>query len=242
MGRWDVVKGAAHANPRTVNDKHTTAINKEVEIWDQNKEVEIWDQSPSKNRLVTFNPRNSYDLRVPLHAQRITPDTPTPIPTTKPLCRSQRIADIGILSSNTPPDDTPARNTRSQVKERTITQEAILACMNTYNYITSRSLTPANIARRLFSIEILNAVLDKDTGELLKMRHLLKNPKYKDVWGKSYTTELGRLAQGIPGVSKGTNTILFITRDKIPFERLKDVTYGCICANYCPEKDDPNCS
>jgi hypothetical protein len=49
------------------------------------------------------------------------------------------------------------------------------------------------------------------------MCHLLTNPKYKDVWGKSYTTELGRLAQGIPGVSKGTNTIVFITRDKILF-------------------------
>ena len=95
----------------------------------------------------------------------------------KPLRRSQQIADLGILSSNTPPDDTPARNTRSQVKERTITQEAILACMNTYNYITSRSLTPANAARRSFPVEILNAVLDKDTGELLEMRHLLKNPK-----------------------------------------------------------------
>ena len=90
--------------------------------------------------------------------------------------------------------------------------------MNTYNYITSCSLTPANASRRSFPVEILNAVLDKDTGELLEMRHLLVNPKYKDVWGKSYTTELGRLAQGIPGVSKGTNTIMFITRNKIPMD------------------------
>ena len=112
--------------------------------------------------------------------------------------------------------------------------------MNTYNYITSRSLTPANASRCLFPVEILNAVLDKDTGELLEMRHLLVNPKYKDVWGKSYTTELGRLAQGIPGISEGTNTIVFITRDKIPMDRLKNVTYGRICANYRPEKADPN--
>jgi len=112
--------------------------------------------------------------------------------------------------------------------------------MNTYNYITSRSLTPANASRRSFPVEILNAVLDKDTGELLEMHHLLVNPKYKDVWGKSHTTELGRLAQGIPGVSKGTNTIVFITRDEIPMDRLKNVTYGRICANYRPEKADPN--
>ena len=112
--------------------------------------------------------------------------------------------------------------------------------MNTYNYITSRSLTPANTSRRLFPVDILNAVLNKDTGELLEMCHLLKNQKYKDVWGKSYTTELGRLAQGIPGISKITNTIVSITRDKIPFDRLKDITYGRICANYRLEKDDPN--
>ena len=111
--------------------------------------------------------------------------------------------------------------------------------MNTYNYITSRCLTPANASRRSFPAEILNVVLNKDTGELLEMHHLLINPKYKDVWGKSYTTELGRLAQGIPGVSKGTNTIVFTTLDKIPMDRRKNITYGHICANYCPKKDRP---
>ncbi len=44
----------------------------------------------------------------------------------------------------------------------------------------------------------------------MEMRHILINLKYKYLWGKSYTTELGCLAQGIPGKSKGTNTIVFI--------------------------------
>jgi hypothetical protein len=79
-----------------------------------------------------------------------------------------------------------------------------------------------------------------DNGKLLEMQHLLVNPKYKELWGKSYTAELGRLAQGIPGVSKGTNSKVFIARNEIPFAWLKDVTYGCICVNYCPKKDDPN--
>jgi len=83
--------------------------------------------------------------------------------------------------------------------------------MTTHNYITLRSLTPANASPCLFPVKIFNAVLNKDTGELLEMRHLLANPKYKDVLGESYTTELGHLAKGIPGVSKGTNTIVFIT-------------------------------
>jgi hypothetical protein len=147
---------------------------------------------------------------------------------------------LGIPTANTCLNDTPAHNTRSQVQHCTITQEAILACMNTYNYINSRSPTPANAARQSFPIKLLNDVLNKDTGELLEMRHLLVNPKYKELWGKFHTTELGRLAQGIPGVSKGTNTIVFIARDEIPFAWLKDITYGRVYVNYHPKKDDPN--
>ena len=171
--------------------------------------------TPAINGHIAHNETSArtQELRVPLHTRRI---LPTPIPITKPPRRSQRIADLGILSPNTPPVDTPAHNTRSRIRERTITQEAILACMNTYNYITSRSLTPANASRRSFPPKILNAVLDMDTGELLEMRHLLVNPKYKDVWGKSYTTELGCLAQDIPRISEGTNTIVFIRNSNGP--------------------------
>jgi hypothetical protein len=50
---------------------------------------------------------------------------------------------------------------------------------------------------------MLHAILDKTTGHFMEMRHLLVNPKYKELWGKSYKKELGSLAQGIPGVSKG---------------------------------------
>jgi hypothetical protein len=147
---------------------------------------------------------------------------------------------LGILTANTHLNNTPAHNTRSQVQHCTITQEAILACINTCNYISSCSLTPANAARHSFPVEILNAVLNMDTGKLLEMRHLLVNPMHKELWGKSYTTEFGRLAQGISGVSKGTDTIVFIARNEIPFARLKDVTYGPVCVNYHPKKDDPN--
>jgi hypothetical protein len=130
----------------------------------------------------------------------------------------------------------------SQVQHPTITQEAILACINTCKYISSCSLTPANAAHCLFPVKILNAVLDMDTGKLLEMRHLLVNSKYKEIWGKSYTTELGCLAQGIPGASKGIDTILFIAHHENPFAQLKDVTYGQVCVKYRPKKDDPNCT
>ena len=87
---------------------------------------------------------------------------------------------------------------------------------------------------------MLQAVLDKSTGQLMEMRHLLINPKYKELWGKLYTKELARLAQGIPGVSKGTNTIIFIKRNEIPADRHCNTTYTRVCVNYHPKKDDPN--
>jgi hypothetical protein len=64
---------------------------------------------------------------------------------------------------------------------------------------------------------MLNAVLDMTTSKLMEMRHLLVNPKHKDLWGKSYTKELGRLAQGIPGVTV-TDTIIFIQRNEVPLK------------------------
>jgi hypothetical protein len=87
---------------------------------------------------------------------------------------------------------------------------------------------------------MLHAALDKTTGHLMEMRHLLVNPKYKELCGRSYTKELGCLAQGMPGVSKGTNTIVFIRRNDIPHNRKRDVTYMHVCVNYCLEKEDPN--
>jgi hypothetical protein len=69
---------------------------------------------------------------VPPRLQKYHPPNPTPISPTKPLRMSQRIANWGILTANTCLDDTPAHNRCSQVQHCTITQEAILACLNTH--------------------------------------------------------------------------------------------------------------
>jgi len=84
-----------------------------------------------------------------------------------------------------------------------------LACITTYSDMTNQHITARNASCRKFPKNMLNAVLDMTTSELMEMRHLLVNPKYKELWGNSYTKELGRLAQGVPGVS-GTDTITFI--------------------------------
>eukprot|EP00804_Cyclotella_cryptica_P008217 CCRYP_015150-RC/>CCRYP_015150-RC protein AED:0.40 eAED:0.40 QI:0/0/0/1/0/0/2/0/208 len=74
----------------------------------------------------------------------------------------------------------------------------------------------------------------------MEYRHLIANPKYRDAWTSAYGKELGRLAQGLPGTVAGTNTIVFISKADIPSDRWRDVTYGRIVANFCPEKDDPH--
>jgi len=75
--------------------------------------------------------------------------------------------------------------------------------------------------------EMANSVMGEN-GELLEYRHLIANPKTRATWSHSYGNELGRLAQGMPGRAKGTDTIFFIPRHMVPKERTRDVTYGII--------------
>jgi hypothetical protein len=70
------------------------------------------------------------------------------------------------------------------------------------------------------------AVMEKDTGWLLNYQQLICNPKYKIAWNLSAGNEFGCSAQGVGNSIKGTNTIKFIHKRKVPTSRLKDVTYG----------------
>ena len=67
--------------------------------------------------------------------------------------------------------------------------------------------------------------------DLLEYHHLLKNPKYRDIWSKSFGTEIRRLATT-------TKTIAFMSKSMIPQNRRKDITYGRIECIYCSEKKD----
>ena len=78
---------------------------------------------------------------------------------------------------------------------------------------------------------MLNAVLNKETGELMEYHHIMKTPKYRELYCKSYSKEMGRLAQGLPRIVNGTNTIFFINKEDIPEEQWKDVTYGRVVVN-----------
>jgi hypothetical protein len=123
-----------------------------------------------------------------------------------------------------------------------ITQEAMLACIHNYGEATNHPVTAHHTALQQYPSNMLHAVLNRTTSPLMEMWHLLMNPKYKELWGKSYTKEPRRLGQGIPGVSKGTNTIVFICREDIPHDCKCNITYVQVCVNYRSEKEDPNCT
>jgi hypothetical protein len=60
-----------------------------------------------------------------------------------------------------------------------------------------------------FLCDFAYLVLDGKTGDLLEYWHLLKRPKYKDVWSQSFRKEIWRLAMA-------TETIAFLTKQQIP--------------------------
>ncbi len=70
-----------------------------------------------------------------------------------------------------------------------------------------------------FLCDFASVVLDDETGDLLEYRHLLRHPKYRDVWSKSFGAEIHRLATT-------TEMIGFMSKDMIPHNRHKDITYG----------------
>jgi hypothetical protein len=105
--------------------------------------------------------------------------------------------------------------------------------------INQMKLSPASLAGRRFSLEMINVVLNEETGEIMEYRQIINSPKYRNLYRNSYSKELGRLSQGIPDVVKGTNTIFFIDKADVPAERWKDITYGRVVVDYRPEKSDP---
>ena len=92
--------------------------------------------------------------------------------------------------------DAPARNTRAQ--RRTLTQEVMYFGMN----IMSTPATPKHLASRKFPMK------------LLEYRYLRINPQYRQVWGKLFGDEIGRLAQGMPNRVDGTDTMFLLTKTR----------------------------
>ena len=138
-------------------------------------------------------------------------------------------------------DDTPpAQNTRSRAVTRSITDEAMLSCLEMSTHRLSAKATASRKYPLAVLCELAGSVLDATTGDLLEYRHLIRHPLYKVVWRKAHGKEIGRLAQGIPGIVVGTDTLDFIYKSEIPANRFRDCTYATIVCNERPEKEDPN--
>ena len=106
--------------------------------------------------------------------------------------------------------------------------------------ISQVKMVPRKLAGRCFLKEVINAVLNKDTGDFLEYCHLTGNPKYRKIWGKSYGNDFRRLAQGTPGRVEGTDTLFFVDKEDLPTARYRDIMYGRIVVSYRPKKQDPN--
>ena len=134
--------------------------------------------------------------------------------------------------------NTPAQNTRS--KRKALTQEVILSCME----LTDTPATPRQLALKKLPMkllcEIAGAVLDGETGEMMEYRHLRISPRYREVWGKLFRNEIGRLAQDMPGRVDGTNTLFFIDEEKIPRDRRRGVTYRRVVCDVLDGKAGKN--
>ena len=66
----------------------------------------------------------------------------------------------------------------------------------------------------------------------MEYRHLIDNPKYRDIWIHGYGNEFGQLTQGLKGRVEGTDTVFFIVKEDLPASRWKGVTYGRTCCNF----------
>jgi hypothetical protein len=101
----------------------------------------------------------------------------------------------------------------------------------------TNTVTPQMAASRKYPMKLLcdytNAVIDNKTGEIMEYQHLLKDPKHREWWQRSFSKEIWRLATT-------TETIKLLVKTEIPRERRSDITYARIACNKQPEKKDPD--
>jgi len=151
--------------------------------------------------------------------------------TMKSPAMSSSTARPNYISQDKGEDDVPPHGYNTCSCTMNIFQEAMLACVDiskpTYvvsqdlgmlNYTETKKpvfeIAPKQLSSRRIPMtwlcEMASSALG-EKGKLLEYRHLISNPKTKAVWAHSYGNEIGRLAQGMPGRNKGTNTIFLHT-------------------------------
>ena len=74
--------------------------------------------------------------------------------------------------------------------------------------------------------EFVGAIIDCETGELLKYSCLRKNLKYQDAWGIYFEKEIRPSVPRNESPCQDTNRMFFITKEEAPQNWLKYITYG----------------
>ena len=162
-----------------------------------------------------------------------------------PRTRTKRKRRLASTPINVP-TTAPAFNTRARTKAAAETSAP--PAHSTRAAKARKSLIPKPTRGRLTrrfqrlenEVQKALAVMDKKSGKMLNYRQLMRHPDYKGPWSLSSANEFGRLANGVGGRIKGTNTIRFIRKDEVPVGRRKDVTYGQFVCTVRPEKKEQN--
>jgi hypothetical protein len=81
---------------------------------------------------------------------------------------------------------------------------------------------------------MVNAVIHPTTGVAMEYRQLIQDPVTKEAWQPSAANEFQRLAQGVGGCIKGTNTIRFIPHTELPADCMP--TYPRFVCEVCEQK------
>ncbi len=171
-------------------------------------------QAEKKNDKVTVQrvlKEQAATQRVRNKAATTTTSPPLPpLEVTYPDLNPETPRGVPVISQD---DDPPAAHTQQQQRVRTLTQDMLFHMMDVRPKGLPQPFKPRQAARCNYPLQSLcdfaYTVLDDKTGDLLEYRHLLKHPKYKDVWSQSFGKEIRRLATV-------TKTIAFLTKQEIP--------------------------
>ena len=84
--------------------------------------------------------------------------------------------------------------------------------------------------------QYINSILNPVTGNMMEYRHLISDPATIEVWDKSSSNAFGRLMKGLKRGIQGTETMRFIQKHKVPYN--KKVTYARFICDHRPQKEE----
>ena len=115
----------------------------------------------------------------------------TPPPPAQAAAQTQRSTCLAALAKNKEDEDkqnaSPALRTCN--KSLPAVEEAMLSCFD----VGHHKMPGCILVSQKFPQEVLTAVLNEETGELVEYCHLIGNPKYRELWQHSYGNEVGQL-------------------------------------------------